>query len=123
MALDWKSAYAAMHRDGEAAFPPAALYYILEVVRNGARENTPSGPHILTPEKMITTFRDKARADFGPLVREVLEEWRLRTPVDLGRAVILLGRYRCLSLAPSDTTEAFAATAAGALPFGEGIES
>ena len=103
--LDWKSVYAAMHRDGEAAFPPAALHYVLQLVR----KRTTSGSTPLTPEAIITTFRVSVHSDFGPLTREVLEEWNLRTPEQLGRAVLLLGRYHCLTLEPSDTLEAFLA--------------
>ena len=118
-ALDWKSVYADMHRNGDAAHPPAALHYVLQTIRAraGARSadaaNTP-----LTPETIITTFRVSVRRDFGPLSREVLDAWNLRTPEELGRAVLLLGRYRCLSLEPSDTLEAFAADAR---PLEEGI--
>jgi uncharacterized repeat protein (TIGR04138 family) len=106
-ALDWKSVYAAMHRAGDAAFPPAALYYVLQTVRK--RAAAPEAEVPLTPQDIITTFRAGARADFGLLSREVLEDWNLRAPADLGEAVVLLGRYRCLALEPSDTREAFAA--------------
>jgi uncharacterized repeat protein (TIGR04138 family) len=106
-ALDWKSVYAAMHRAGEATFPPAALYYVLQTVRK--RAAVPQARLPLTPEDIITTFRAGVRREFGPLFREVLEDWNLRAPADLGEAVLLLGRYRCLALEPSDTREAFAA--------------
>jgi uncharacterized repeat protein (TIGR04138 family) len=106
MTLDWKSAYAAMYRDGEAAFPPAALHYVLQRVRRAARERAGGTS---TPEEIVAAFRAGARADFGPLVRDVLGAWKIEVPEDLGRAVLLLGRYRCLSLEPSDTLEAFAA--------------
>ena len=112
--LDWKSVYAAMHHDGEAAFPPAALHYVLQLVRKSTvNANTP-----LTPDAIITTFRGSVRSDFGPLTRGVLDEWNLRTPEELGRAVLLLGRYRCLSLEPTDTLEAFALDTA---PFNGGV--
>ena len=112
MALDWKSVYASMHREGEAAFPPAALYYVLQRVRKQAapaKTSDATGIPVLTPAEIIATFRKGVRADFGPLAREVLDEWNLRTPGELGRAIELLGRYQCLSLDPSDTPEAFAA--------------
>lgn len=109
-ALDWKSVYAAMHRAGDAAFPPAALYYVLQTVRKrAARSQEAEAQAPLTPQDIITTFRAGVRADFGPLSREVLEDWNLRASADLGEAVLLLGRYRCLALEPSDTREAFAA--------------
>jgi uncharacterized repeat protein (TIGR04138 family) len=122
-ALDWKYVYALMHRDSEAIFPPAALHYVLQHVRQHAQQartdaGAASAP--LTAERIITTFRAGVRADFGPLTREVLDEWNLRAPEDLGKAVLLLGRYRCLSLEPSDTLEAFAADAA---PFTEGAST
>ena len=108
--LDWKSVYAAIHRDGEAAFPPAALHYVLQFVRKRAGTNPGQlPPSPLTPEAIVTTFRITVHNDFGPLTREVLDGWNLRTPGELGRAVLLLGRYRCLSLEPSDTLEAFEA--------------
>ena len=109
--LEWKSVYAAMHRDGEAVFPPAALHYILQLVRKhgGTPPSPDTAPPPLTPKAIITTFRKSIHSDFGPLSREVLEDWKLRTPGELGRAVLLLGRYHCLSLEPSDTLEAFGA--------------
>jgi len=100
--LDWKSVYAAMHRDGEAAFPPAALHYVLQIVRASAKTDT-------RPEALIATFRRALRNDFGPLLGDVVTEWNIRNPADFGRAILLLGKYRCLSLEPSDTAEAFAA--------------
>jgi uncharacterized repeat protein (TIGR04138 family) len=106
--LDWKSVYASMHRDGEAAFPPAALHYVLQLVRKRAGTQAGANTELLTPASIITTFRGSVRGDFGPLTREVLDEWKLRTPEELGKAVLLLGRYRCLTLEPSDTLEAFA---------------
>ncbi len=112
--LEWKTVYATLHGDGEAAFPPAALHYVLQLVRK--RAGSVSTP--LTPEAIITTFRVNVYNDFGPLTYEVLDEWNLRTPEQLGKAVLLLGRYRCLSLEPSDTLEAFATDA---VPFNEGL--
>ena len=116
--LDWKSVYATLHRDGEAAFPPAALHYVLQLIRQRVPKEAGSGSTPLTPEAIITTFRVSVRKDFGPLTREVLDEWNLRTPDQLGKAVLLLGRYQCLSLEPSDTQEAFAADRT---PFNEGV--
>ena len=101
----WSSAYAAMHRDGEAAFPPAAMRYVLELARGESRKA--GGP--LAPSDMIAAFRRSARADFGALTPEVLEHWDLRTPEALGRAVETLARYGCLSLDEGDSPETFAA--------------
>jgi uncharacterized repeat protein (TIGR04138 family) len=101
---DWTSAYARLHAAGEAAFPPACLYYVLECVRRAARTKGAS----LTPAEIVMSFRTGARTDFGPLLPEVLADWGLESPGDLGRAVLLLGRTGALSLSPSDTPEAFA---------------
>lgn len=104
----WKTAYAAMYRDGAAAFPPACLYYVLEKVRQAGTA--------LTPADTIRVFRAATRADFGPLAGEVLDDWGLRTPKDLGQAVDLLGRYGCLTLDSGDTPGNFAQDE---VPFGE----
>jgi uncharacterized repeat protein (TIGR04138 family) len=117
MARDWKSAYAEMHRDGAAVFPPAGLAYVLQTVRRAASVRIPEAP-ALTPEEIITTFRTGARADFGPLLPQVLRGWNLDAPEDLGRAVLLLGRYECLSLEDTDTLEAFSADIR---PFAAGV--
>lgn len=101
----WKSAYAAMHREGAAAFPPAALRYVLDLTRHESRRT--SAP--LAPAGLVSAFRKSARADFGPFLSEVLGRWELRTPEALGRAVNLLGRYGCLSLDAGDDAAAFAA--------------
>jgi uncharacterized repeat protein (TIGR04138 family) len=108
----WTSAYAAMHRNGAAEFPPAALRYVLELTRNESRRM--EAP--LAPVDIVTTFRKSARADFGPLLPDVLEHWELRTPEALGRAVDALGRYGCLTLDAGDGADAFAADA---LPLAE----
>ncbi len=104
MTMEWRTAYAAMHRAGDAGFPPACLAYVLTVVREASfGRETP-----LTPGELIRNFRDRIRRDFGPLLRETLDDWGLRIPEDLGRAIALLGKYDCLTLAPADTVEAFA---------------
>jgi uncharacterized repeat protein (TIGR04138 family) len=109
MADGWKEAYAAMHRDGAAAFPPACLHYVLGMVRHSARqEHGSGGSPSLSPSGTVAAFRRAVRADFGPLAGEVLKDWALLTPGDLGRAVDLLGRYGCLSLDAGDSPEAFA---------------
>jgi uncharacterized repeat protein (TIGR04138 family) len=102
-----------MHRDGAAAFPPACLHYVLELVRNESRRRAA----VLPPADMVAAFRRAARSDFGSLCREVLEDWELRVPADLGHAVLLLGRYGCLSLDAEDTPGAFATDT---VPFTEG---
>lgn len=104
MSAAWKEAYAAMHNDGRAAFPPACLHYVLERVRRAGREHAGGLP----PDAIIADFRRAVRADFGPLFREVLEDWELRDPADLGRAVTLLGNYHCIQLDSGDTPEHFA---------------
>jgi uncharacterized repeat protein (TIGR04138 family) len=107
----WTTVYATMHRDGAAAFPPACLHYVLELVRNeahAAQAGTQGAPALLTPADTTLAFRRAARGDFGPLRDDVLEDWELRTPEDLGKAVTLLGRYGCLTLEDGDTPAAFA---------------
>jgi uncharacterized repeat protein (TIGR04138 family) len=104
MTEGWKAAYAAMHRDGGAEFPPAAMRYVLEIARGESRKA--QAP--LSPADLVAAFRRAARADFGPLLPEVLEHWDLRAPASLGRAVEALGRYGCLSLDEADTVAAFA---------------
>jgi uncharacterized repeat protein (TIGR04138 family) len=100
----WKAAYASLYRDGCADFPPACLHYVLELVRSAARNHGAA----LTPAATTQAFREAIRADFGALAGEVLEDWDLRTPKDLGHAVELLGRYGCLTLDSEDTPEHFA---------------
>lgn len=104
MSIAWKEAYAAMHRDGAADFPAAALLYVLELTRAEARNRGAAVP----PGELVAAFRRAARGDFGPLLPRVLEDWGLARPEDLGRAVMLLGRYGCLSLDPGDSVDAFA---------------
>jgi uncharacterized repeat protein (TIGR04138 family) len=101
----WKTAYAAMHRDGVAAFPPGALRYVLDLARGEAGKAGGS----LSPAETIAAFRKSARADFGPFLADVLDQWNLRTPEALGRAVETLARYGCLSLDAGDDAAAFAA--------------
>jgi uncharacterized repeat protein (TIGR04138 family) len=117
--LDWKSVYAALHRAGEATFPPAALHYVLQRVRlqEGVPPTAPDETRS-SPVALVAAFRRAVRIDFGPMAGDVLTEWHLECPADLGRAVLLLGKYRCLTLEPSDTLEAFAADEQ---PFHEGF--
>ncbi len=105
MALDWKNAYAKMQAGGEAAFPPACLHYVLQLCRSPR----PNSGSVLTPEEFTGLFRKQAKRDFGSLMASVLEDWGLQSPQDLGKAVVLLGRYGCLSLEPTDTVESFSA--------------
>jgi uncharacterized repeat protein (TIGR04138 family) len=100
----WKAAYASLYREGSADFPPACLHYVLELVRRVSRDRGTT----LTPAETTRAFRDAIRADFGALAGEVLADWELRTPQDLGHAVELLGRYGCLTLDSEDTPEHFA---------------
>jgi uncharacterized repeat protein (TIGR04138 family) len=114
MSTRWTSAYAAMHRDGAAAFPPACLHYVLDLVRAESARRGPGtggsgmsgGP--LTPTETSAAFRRATRADFGPLVDDVLADWKLETPAALGEAVALLGAYGCLTLEAGDSPQAFA---------------
>jgi len=105
VARDWKTAYAEMHARGEAEFPPAGLHYLLEIIRNSARER---GEKHLASGEFSEYFRKRIRNDFGPLTNSVLREWGLAHPKDLGRALNLLGRHGCLKLDDSDTPESFA---------------
>jgi hypothetical protein len=59
-----------MHRDDEAAFPPACLHYLLELVRNAARGRDNSTP--FTPADTVAAFRRAVRADFGGIFVDVL---------------------------------------------------
>ena len=102
--LDWKTVYATMHERGEADFPPAGLYYVLQLSRQASRARD-SRP--VTPNELYEDFSRQTRRDFGPMAPDVLEEWSLNTPGNFGRAVVLLGRHGCLTLEPSDTIEAF----------------
>ncbi|HEX2613609.1 MAG TPA: hypothetical protein VHO02_08450 [Fibrobacteria bacterium] len=101
----WKTAYAAMHRDGATAFPPAAMRYVLDLTRGEAGRTRAS----LSPAEITAAFRKSARADFGPFLPQVLEHWGLPTPESLGRAVETLARHGCLTLDAGDDTTAFAA--------------
>lgn len=109
MPLDWTSAYADLHAQGEATFPPACLRYVLDGVlaeaRAGARDG---GDGHVTPARIVARFRARAQRDFGALLPEVLEGWNLTTPAELGEAVRLLARQGLLTLSPEDTPEAFA---------------
>ena len=105
MAADWKTAYATMHLRGDAAFPPAGLYYVLQIARLAFQNR--EGRKI-NPGELLEDFRRQTRRDFGVLVSRVLEDWNFHSPEDLGRAVVLLGQYGCLTLEPTDTVEAFA---------------
>jgi len=102
---DWKTAYAAMHDRGEAVFPPAGIHYVLQLSRQICRaRNRP-----VTPSELLDEFRKQTRRELGPMVAQVLESWGLTTSEDLGKAVVLLGHYGCLTLEPAETIEAFAA--------------
>jgi uncharacterized repeat protein (TIGR04138 family) len=103
MSPGWKDAYAAMHRAGEASFPPAGLHYVLELVRHATRARGAA----LSPADTIASFRRAARADFGPLRAGVLAEWGLETPAALGSAIHLLARHDCLTLEESESPEDF----------------
>ena len=105
MAADWKSAYAEMHLRGEAVFPPAGLYYVLQLTRQTVQTRE---DRVASPGQLLEDFRKQIRRDFGTLASRVLQDWEFHSPEDLGRAVVLLGRYGCLTLEPADTVEAFA---------------
>jgi len=109
MSLDWKTAYAGMHESGETSYPPAALHYLLQICRqaSGHIEN-----HLLTPEQLVNEFRKRSQRDFGSMKTSVLEDWKLHTSEDLGKAVLLLAKHHCLTLEPSDTLEAFSSLGA-----------
>lgn len=102
----WSAAYARLHREGLAEFPPACLHYVLELVRRVSHEEGPPGPAALT-----AAFRAATRDDFGPLRRDVLDEWGVRRPAALGRAVALLGHAGCLILDEEDAPAFYAADA------------
>jgi uncharacterized repeat protein (TIGR04138 family) len=105
LALEWKSVYASMHAQNEAAFPPAGLHYVLQLSRGLYRAHSRD----VAPAELLEEFRKQTRRDFGPLLPTVLEDWGLKGSENLGKAVSLLGRYGCLTLEPGDTVEAFAA--------------
>ncbi len=105
MAVDWKSAYAEMHLRGEASYPPAGLYYVLQLTRQSVQ--TREG-RVISPGELLEDFRKQIRRDFGSLATKVLEDWEFHSPEDLGRAVVLLGQHGCLTLEHTDTVEAFA---------------
>jgi hypothetical protein len=116
----WTEAYASLHRDGVAHFPPACLHYVLNIVRQASfvwGERDPveiedlAGPEMapvrptprsVPPAAVIKAFRSAIRNDFGALRDEVLEDWGLRTPADLGLAITLLGQAGALTLEEGD---------------------
>src|SRR5690606_32966727 len=92
---DWVTVYAAMHRDGATALPPACLHHVLEATRAEAARRGRD----VSPADLTAAYRRAARADFGPLAAAVLADWGLVTPTALGEAVTQLGRYGGLDLA------------------------
>lgn len=117
----WLTAYDRLHREGLAAFPPAALHYVMNVVRQatqnpelkeitGASEVEERATHAASigPAAVIAAFRTATRADFGPLQAFVLSDWGLKTPADLGLAVSHLGHAGCLTLDDGDAPEFYA---------------
>jgi uncharacterized repeat protein (TIGR04138 family) len=104
----WTHAYAHLHRHGEAHFPPACLYYVQTVVRQAAAHTGPTHAS-LSPAMVIEAFRAATRADFGPLRDDVLAQWGLREPRDLGLAVNLLGRAGVLTVDEGDAPEIYTA--------------
>jgi|GEM_PF-4291659 len=104
----WLNAYARLHREGLAEFPPAALHYVLNVVRQAGSEAESLHTGSLGPAAVSAAFRAATRADFGPLRSFVLEDWGLLTPGDLGRAISRLGHAGCLTLDDGDAPEYYA---------------
>ena len=104
MATDWKTAYAEMHAKSEAMFPPAALHYVVELCRQASQRRE---GRVVTPEELTEDFRKQFRRDFGSMGNEVRNDWGIHSSADLGKAVILLGKYGCLTLEPTDTEDAF----------------
>jgi len=51
---------------------------------------------------VVSAFRAMTQRDFGPLREDVLRQWGLLTPFDLGRAITLLGRVDRLLLDEGD---------------------
>jgi uncharacterized repeat protein (TIGR04138 family) len=121
----WTEAYAGLYRDGVAHFPPACLHYVLNIVRQASlvgSENDPveridltghetahtrPAPRSVPPAGVIKAFRSAVRNDFGTLRDDVLEDWGLRTPADLGLAITLLGQAGALTLEEGDAPECY----------------
>ncbi len=62
----------------------------------------------LPPAAVIAAFRNAVRQDFGALRAQVLREWGLLTPFDLGRAIGLLGHVDRLILDDGDAPAFYA---------------
>jgi uncharacterized repeat protein (TIGR04138 family) len=102
-----REAYLAMLREGSEAFSPAALEYLLRLIRRAAFQG--KGYRDLRAGEICEAFRRAAAADFGPFLSETLDGFGIRTGADLGRAVLLLAGHGCLSLRAGETLEEYAA--------------
>jgi len=68
---------------------------------------TKGKPFHLSPEKICSLFSKRTRKEFGRFFRLVLETWTVRSSADVGRAVLKMAEYKCLTLSGTETLEDF----------------
>ena len=121
MAVDLRKACLEMRAAGEEDFPPACLDYLYRLIHRlsisataaaGSRAapgEVDSRFRQLSAAELIQAFQQQARSDFGGLAGAVAERWGIRKGEDIGRVILLLARYRCLSLGAGESLEEYAA--------------
>jgi uncharacterized repeat protein (TIGR04138 family) len=107
MAVDLRTAYAALLREGAAHFAPGGLEYLFRLLQRTAFQG--KGYRDVSASEICGAFARAAAADFGPFLGEALGRFGMRTGADLGRAVFHLAAQGCLSLREGETLDEYAA--------------
>jgi len=92
----------AAHR---GSFRPEAYFFVLEALERvlgtmGERRHISGG-------QLLKGIRDLARERFGPMAKDVLNEWGVFTTLDFGHAVFDLVEARLLSKTEEDSLSDF----------------
>ena len=92
-------------READPAYAEEAYYLVHETV-SYALDKQEVHRH-LTARELVLAMLEYARKEYGPLASQVLAEWGVTGPADVGRIVYKLIGVRILSASPEDRPEDF----------------
>lgn len=92
-------------READPAYAPDAYYLVRDTVTY-ALDKQEVHRH-LSARELVLALIEYARKEYGPLAREVLTEWGVTGPADVGRIVYKLIGVKILSASPEDRPEDF----------------
>jgi uncharacterized repeat protein (TIGR04138 family) len=70
-------------------------------------QGTSQKPHHMSPKKVCSLFSNQVSLEYGPWAPIVLEQWKITSALDIGKAVFLMVEHGYLTLSGAETLKDF----------------